>query len=140
MGEVSDELWRGVLETGTAVVTDDMIARDAWRALSAAERDKLSAMVNLYGAEPNRVQRAALHPLQRQLFEAEQAEREELGHGALNPMYLTCRATPARPLRLRVCLDAVDGPPWLQLLAQCAWIRGGIIGDSPDPDLDLPSL
>jgi hypothetical protein len=40
------------------------------------------------------------------------------------------RATPARvhkPLRLRVCLS-YDGPPWLSLLAQCAWLRGGIIG------------
>jgi hypothetical protein len=41
------------------------------------------------------------------------------------------RATPARvhkPLRLRVCLS-YDGPPWLSLLTQCAWLRGGIIGE-----------
>lgn len=40
------------------------------------------------------------------------------------------RAPCARPLRVRVCLDAVDGPAWLGLLCQCAWLRGGILGTS----------
>lgn len=37
------------------------------------------------------------------------------------------RATPARPLRLRLHFDRLEGPPWLGLLAQCAWLRGGIL-------------
>ena len=41
------------------------------------------------------------------------------------------RATPARPLRVRLCLDE-HGPGWLSLLAQCAWLRGGILPDAPD--------
>ena len=41
------------------------------------------------------------------------------------------RPTPARPLRVRVCLDPVGGPAWLGLLAQCAWLRGGILGAQP---------
>lgn len=48
---------------------------------------------------------------------------------ALLEGYGMLRATPARvkPLRLRLVLDA-QGPHWLSLLAQCAWLRGGIIG------------
>lgn len=37
------------------------------------------------------------------------------------------RATPARPLRVRLYFDRLEGPPWLGLLAQCAWLRGGIL-------------
>ena len=40
------------------------------------------------------------------------------------------RATPARPLRVRLCLDE-HGPGWLGLLTQCAWLRGGILPDAP---------
>ena len=32
-------------------------------------------------------------------------------------------------LRLRVELSPIDGPQWLGLLAVCAWLRGGIIGN-----------
>ena len=45
--------------------------------------------------------------------------------------YVDLRATPARPLRVRLCLDE-HGPGWLSLLAQCAWLRGGILPDAPD--------
>lgn len=34
------------------------------------------------------------------------------------------RATLARVLRLRLYHDALEGPHWLTLLCQCAWLRG----------------
>lgn len=43
------------------------------------------------------------------------------------------RTTPARPLRVRVCTERVDGPAWLTLLCQCAWLRGGIVGSAGLP-------
>lgn len=32
-------------------------------------------------------------------------------------------------LRLRLELGDIDGPIWLGLLAVCAWLRGGILGN-----------
>ena len=40
------------------------------------------------------------------------------------------RATPARTLRLRLYTDRLEGPGWLGLLCQCAWLRGGIVGET----------
>lgn len=50
--------------------------------------------------------------------------------------YGMIRDTPARakPLRIRVCPEPLGGPHWLSLLAQCAWLRGGIIGARVVPE------
>ena len=116
MGDVQDELDRGMLETGVAVITPEMTQRDAWRALrqhiergyqvegrTFAEAVKAFAAAEMPGVDP--------------------VTALALGLANANP-----RTTPARPLRVRVCLDPVDGPAWLGLLAQCAWLRGGIVG------------
>ncbi len=92
MGEVADELQRAMLETGTAVVTEEMVLRDTWRAF---QRETVSIL----GGDPDL--------LVEQPYEI--------------------RTTPARPLRVRVCPEPLGGPHWLTLLAQCAWLRGGII-------------
>ncbi len=104
MGEVQDELDRALLEDGTARVTADMAARDLWRAFKAGRGSKSFA---------------------------ERAWPE----GAPFVLDITTdpRAIPARPLRLRVHLDPVDGPLWLGLLAQCAWLRGGILAPQITP-------
>ncbi len=98
MGEVVDELQRAMLETGTAVVTEEMVLRDVWRDYQAA-KDALRESVT--GENPLHVARS------------------------LPPAHY--RTTPARPLRVRVCPEPLGGPHWLTLLAQCAWLRGGII-------------
>ncbi len=107
VGEVADELWRAVCEDGTAVVTEEMVLRDVW------ERHKAGGAALMAKLEPARIQ-AQDHPratMTRTLLE---------GYGML-------RTTPARPLRVRVCPEPLGGPHWLTLLAQCAWLRGGII-------------
>lgn len=83
MGEVADALQIAMLETGSAVIDEGMVFRDAL----AAYRETMAV------PEPDRATPARVH----------------------------------KPLRLRVCLS-YDGPPWLSLLAQCAWLRGGIVG------------
>ena len=51
----------------------------------------------------------------------------------MKPFSVSTRATPARVYRVRLHTDRVDGPHWLTLLAQCAWLRGGIIGERVVP-------
>ena len=98
MGEVVDELQRAMLETGTAVVTEEMVLRDVWDAYSKRCRygDQCTPGVDCACEDPDM--------------------RE-----------MNLRTTPARPLRVRVCPEPLGGPHWLTLLAQCAWLRGGII-------------
>lgn len=61
---------------------------------------------------------------------AEDPGYRERGHD-VGKCYEEPRATPARALRLRLVLDS-QGPHWLTLLSQCAWLRGGIVGE-PSP-------
>jgi hypothetical protein len=81
-----------------------------------------------YEALPGQIAPAYIHPLQLELMAAEQAQREALYGTEVNPLHLSARATPARALRLRLCTDRLEGPGWLGLLCQCAWLRGGIVG------------
>ena len=48
----------------------------------------------------------------------------------------TLRSGPllGKRLRLRLELSPIDGPQWLGLLAVCAWLRGGIIGNERTAD------
>lgn len=37
------------------------------------------------------------------------------------------RAPDPKRLRVRLYLTREEGPPWLRMLALCAWLRGGVI-------------
>lgn len=51
MSEVTDELWRGALETGVAVITPEMVLRDGWERYEAGGQ---ALMRNLEPALPPR--------------------------------------------------------------------------------------
>ena len=122
MGEIQAALDRAVLETGVAVITPEMAFRDVRRELDAAFAE--------WRASQGEIAPAALaHPRLLELAELEEAARDALYGSQVNPMCVS-RATPARPLRVRLCLDE-HGPGWLGLLTQCAWLRGGILPDAP---------
>ena len=75
------------------------------------------------------------HPKQVELFGGEDCLCA-CHHGAMAVVGCcpcASRTTPARPLRVRVCTERVDGPAWLTLLCQCAWLRGGIVGSAGLP-------
>ncbi len=116
MGEVQDERDLSVLgwselkpEEKRAIneLAQSSAVGDWFERLAGAEREQLTRFVEACGSSG----------LDRVKTTAERAEG-----------LMSARATPARPLRVRVCLDPVDGPAWLGLLAQCAWLRGGIVG------------
>lgn len=95
MGEVQDELMRGALETGVAVITPEMAMRDAW------ERYKVGGQALMRNLKPAK-EWADSEPVRVQLP----------------------RATPARDYRIRLHTDRIDGPIWLRLLAQLGYAVG----------------
>lgn len=112
MSEVDAELMRGVLETGIAHVTLDMAARDFWNlrqyivasyqtlGMSFADAVKAYAAAEMPGTDP-----------------------VDLALPLAN-----ARVTPARDYRIRLHTDRIDGPIWLQLLAQLGYALG-VAGD-----------
>ena len=144
MTEVQDELDRAVLFDGVAVVDEGMVLRDTWERYKAGGA---ALMANL--EPPPSAYLAALEEATdpaRSHFATVSLPRLLLGPTPDEPARivavdaprptLVARATPARarkPLRIRLCPDLPGGPHWLTLLAQCAWLRGGIIGERVVP-------
>jgi hypothetical protein len=101
---VAAEIIRARMEDSVAVITPEMAFRDCiaeWRASQPPEERRSFAERAWPDGPPFTVT----------------VEVEEL------------RATPARALRLRLYHDALEGPHWLTLLCQCAWLRG-VVGDA----------
>lgn len=100
---VAAEYVRAKMEDSTMVVTPEMAFRDciaAWRASQDMETEAAAAHADSL--------RFKFYP---------DGDPEEP------------RATPARTLRLRLYTDRLEGPAWLGLLCQCAWLRG-VVGSA----------
>ena len=114
---VAAEYIRARMEDSTMVITPEMAFRDCiatWRASQAPELPP--------GARPVEWLDPAELVERYPAMDAREATRESPLLAAMT------RATPARALRLRLYTDRLEGPGWLGLLCQCAWLRGGIVG------------
>ena len=118
MTEVQAELDRARLEDGTAVITPEMAFRDCiaeWRASQAATACDSRSASGLPCVREHGHPGACRSPV------------HETRDGQRFTRHWP-RATPARALRLRLCLDE-HGPHWLTLLCHCAWLRG-VVGET----------